>query len=130
MPHASVGMARYKESLMALHRIRLRKPWGSEVIAGAICWRRRFGRPTGLGAADRLWIVVENLPQAGSVELNGVLLGALGARAACGRFEVTGRLDARNELLLRLQTSGDAHQPSSGSPPGEIVDRESQGRGS
>jgi hypothetical protein len=105
---------------MALHRIRLRKPWGSEVIAGAICWRRRFGRPTGLGAADRLWIVVENLPQAGSIALNGVLLGALGGGAACGRFEVTGRLDARNELLLRLQTPGDAHLPSSGSPPGEI----------
>jgi hypothetical protein len=105
---------------MALHRIRLRKPWGSEVIAGAICWRRRFGRPTGLAAADRLWIVVENLPQAGKVQLNGVLLGELGGGAVCGRFEVTGRLDARNELLLRLQTSGDADQPSSGGPPGEI----------
>jgi hypothetical protein len=105
---------------MALHRIRLRKPWGSETIAGAICWRRRFGRPTGLAAADRLWIVVENLPQAGSIELNGVLLGALDGKAACGRFEVTGRLDPRNELRLRLQTPGDSHLPASGSPPGEI----------
>ncbi len=105
---------------MALHRIRLRKPWGSEVTVGAICWRRRFGRPSGLGAADRLWIVVENLPQAGSIALNGVLLGALSGGTACGRFEVTGRLDAPNELLLRLQTPGDAQRPSFGSPPGEI----------
>ena len=105
---------------MALHRIRLRKPWGSEGIGGAICWRRRFGCPTGLGTADRVWIVVENLPQAESIELNGVLLGALGGAAACARFEVTGRLDARNELLLRLPTPGDPHPSSSGSPPGEI----------
>lgn len=107
---------------MALHRIRLRKPWGSEAIAGAICWRRRFGRPTGLGAADRLWIVVENLPQAGSIALNGVLLGPLVARAACGRFEVTGRLDAQRvaiaaarprrctPALLRPPTRGDLNR--------------------
>jgi hypothetical protein len=105
---------------MALHRIRLRKPWDAEVIAEAVCWRRRFGRPTGLGAADRLWIVVENLPLAGSIELNGALLGAIGGAAASGRFEVTGRLDARNELLLRLQIPGGASLPSSGNPPGEI----------
>jgi hypothetical protein len=105
---------------MALHRIRLRKPWAAEAVAGTICWRRRFGCPTGLGAADRLWIVVENLPQAGSVELNGAPIGALDDRAAGGRFEITGRLDARNELLLRLQPPGDAGLPSSGSPPGEI----------
>jgi hypothetical protein len=106
--------------MMATHRIRLRKPWASQRTAAAVCWRRRFGRPTGLGAADRLWIVVENLPEAASVELNGVLLGALGGGTACGRFEVTGRLDARNELLLRLQTPGDAGPPSSGNPPGDI----------
>jgi hypothetical protein len=106
--------------LMALHRIRLRKPWGIEATAAATCWRRRFGCPTGLGAADRLWIVVENLPQAGSIELNGALLGELDGRAASARFEATGRVQPRNELLLRLQTPGGAPLPFSGSPPGEI----------
>jgi len=105
---------------MAIHRIRLCRPWASQRTAAAVCWRRRFGRPTGLGAADRLWIVVENLPEAASVELNGVLLGTLRGGAACGRFEVTGRLDARNEVLLRLQAPGDAGPSSSGDPPGEI----------
>ena len=62
----------------------------------------------------------ENLPQAGSIELNGALLGELDGRTAFRRFEATGRLDARNELLLRLQTPGDARPPFSGSPPGEI----------
>jgi hypothetical protein len=105
---------------MDLHRIRLRKPWASERTAAAVCWRRRFGRPTGVATADRLWIVVEHLPQAGSVELNGTLLGPLRGGASCGRFEVTGRLEARNELLLRLQTPGDASPPFSDTPPGEI----------
>ena len=43
------------------------------------------------------------------------------AVAACERFEATGRLGARNELLLRLPTSGDASPPSAASPPGEIA---------
>ena len=106
---------------MALHRIRLRKPWSVEVTAATICWRRRFGRPTGLAAADRLWIVVEKLPQAATVELNGILLGTLGSGAVCERIEVTGRLEPRNELLLRLQTPDDTHLSPSGNPPGEIA---------
>jgi beta-galactosidase/beta-glucuronidase len=105
---------------MGLHRIHLRRPWGSEVIAGAVCWRRRFGRPTGLATADRLWIVVENPSQAGTVELNGVSLGAFDDGATSSRFEVTGQLDLGNELLLRLSASGDARLPSSDSPPGAI----------
>ena len=105
---------------MDLHRIRLRRPWGSEVIAGAVCWRRRFGRPTGLATADRLWIVVENPSQAGTIELNGVSLGKFDGGAASSRFEVTGRLDLGNELLLRLPTPGDVRLPSSDTPPGAI----------
>jgi hypothetical protein len=105
---------------MGLHRIHLRRPWGSEVVAGAICWRRRFGRPTGLATADRLWIVVENPSQSAAVELNGELLGTYEGGAASTRFEVTGRLDLRNELLLRLSASGDACPPSSDIPPGTI----------
>jgi hypothetical protein len=105
---------------MALHRIRLRKPWALEKIAGTICWRRRFGRPIGLAAADRLWIVVENLPQTGSIELNGAPLGALGGGTACERFEITSRLNLRNELLLRLQTPRDSQPPASSDSPGEI----------
>ena len=105
---------------MNLHRIHLRRPWGSEVVAGAICWRRRFGRPTGLATADRLCIVGENPSQSGTVELNGVSLGTYDGGSASSRFEVTGRLDLRNELLLRLSASGDARLPSSDTPPGAI----------
>jgi hypothetical protein len=84
-----------------MHRIRLRRPWNCQPQPGRTVWRRWFGRPTGLGPGDRLWLVFENLPPCADVSLNGRLLETLGDE----RFEVTRKLDARNELQVELHSS-------------------------
>lgn len=122
------------------HAIRLRAPWESlrgmapTSAAGGVgeagssdsklaephCrYRRWFGRPTGLDAAHRVWLVVElddAARQMGSeclaaVELNGVLLAAE-QRAAVYRWDITARLAPRNEVII-TSTS----EPADGASP-------------
>lgn len=83
------------------HRIRLQAAWS--VTAGGRVWTRSFGRPTGIGAADRIWLVFER-PPAGRALLNGAELAPLDGRAAVWRHDVTGTLQDRNELRLEVET--------------------------
>ncbi|MGO8745346.1 MAG: hypothetical protein ACLQNE_05100 [Thermoguttaceae bacterium] len=109
---------------MNVHRIRLRGPWSCDPAPEGICWRRRFGRPTGLQPQQSVWIVVEGIVQEGSVALNGRILGRLGVpgNEPLARFEVSGSLLPRNELWIRLE-NGSANGPGQGGdlgPAGEI----------
>lgn len=83
------------------HRIRLQAAWS--VTAGGRVWTRSFGRPTGIDAADRIWLVIER-PAAGRALLNGVEVAPLDGRAAAWRHDVTGSLQNRNELRLEVET--------------------------
>ncbi len=84
-----------------MHAIRLRAPWRFEPLADRVRYRRAFGCPTGLGPRERVWIVVEGMESA-IVLLNDERLGtAQGAEPA--RFEVTGKLAPRNELVLEVK---------------------------
>jgi beta-galactosidase/beta-glucuronidase len=105
---------------MSIHRIRLRHPWHREPEAGTIVWRRRFNRPTGLGARERVFVVVEGDVGRGEVVLNGQPLGTLSGQRSPQPFEVTDRLLAGNELLLRLEWPSAADQTPSAAPPGEV----------
>lgn len=100
---------------MSSHVIRLRAPWQRVQIGEGQLWRRRFGQPTGLDAADRLVLVVEGLAAAAEVSLNGRLLGNAGPAAGWRQFDVTGLLVARNELTLR--TSEVIEPRGEGGPP-------------
>jgi hypothetical protein len=106
------------------HRIRLRKPWQFQAGPRGACWQRRFGAPTGLGAAETVWLAVEGLAAAGTVEINGQPLGSLSATDGRTRFDVTGRLADRNEVSIVL--AGPAKSPlfatatSRGDFPGEV----------
>jgi hypothetical protein len=105
------------------HRIRLRKPWQCQAGPDGLAWRRRFGQPTGLRPADAVWLVVEAPPAAGTVELNREPLGRLAAAQSEARFDVTGRLAARNEVSILL--AGDAGAPvfataTAGEFPGSV----------
>lgn len=83
------------------HRIHLGNAW-EPVLAGGVAtptaWRRRFGRPSGLGRAVRVWLVIER-PTTCGVTLNGRSLPA-GVAGAQYRHEIGSLLAARNELLV------------------------------
>ena len=99
-------------SSLLMHSIRLREPWESEPVdgaAGRVRLGRRFGRPTGLGPSDVVWLVVEGTAPYGSVSLNGSLLGE-----APGRFDVTAELAERNRVTIEVDL------PTAGPPLGEV----------
>jgi len=103
---------------MDRHRIRLRKPWQREATAGGVLWRRRFGRPSRLGAGHTVSVCVEGTASGGAVTLNGQLLGPLPTPGTNGRYDVTGRLRERNELTIRLEQCREI--ASAAAPPGEV----------
>jgi len=103
---------------MDRHRIRLRKPWQREATADGMVWRRRFGRPSGLGVGHTVCVCVEGMPSEGSVTLNGRRLGPLPAPHASARYDVTRRLRARNELSIHLEQSRET--AAAAAPSGEV----------
>ncbi len=85
---------------MSVHRIRLRGPWQCQCTEQGIRWSRKFNRPTGLEGAARVWIAADNPRLDGVLHLNGALLGQMTAGEDAAKFEVTGRLELHNELIL------------------------------
>ena len=102
---------------MAHHVIRLRGPWEYRPSAsgsrpaetdglpppGRVAYHRRFGRPTGLGSADRVELVIDRVDALGSVQLNGESLGEIPAGGQAWRCDVTTRLTRRNELIVEVE---------------------------
>jgi len=79
------------------HRMTLRPPWDAEPLPdGRTRFRRRFGRPRTLSSNETVWLVGE-VPSGSEVMLNGEVLGESDDRFA---FEVTSRLDVRNEITI------------------------------
>lgn len=79
------------------HRMTLRPPWEEEHLADdRVRFRRRFGRPRTLAANETVWLVGET-PSKAEVLLNNEVLGESDGRFA---FEVTTRLDVRNEITI------------------------------
>lgn len=61
---------------------------------GSAAWLRRFGRPSGIGPGDRVWLVFDG-GEGSSLHLNGFSLDG-----HAGRHDVTALLLERNELAL------------------------------
>lgn len=80
-----------------VHHIRLQAAW--DRCPHGASWTRSFGRPSGVGPDDRVWLVVER-PAARAVVLNGRELAIVSAGAAAWRHHVTADLRERNELRL------------------------------
>jgi len=85
---------------MSRHAINLANAWEVEAggTAGGGAWVRRFGRPTGLGAGDAVWLVIDG-PAACTLSLNGASLPAASA-GVDWRVEITALVRERNLLLL------------------------------
>ncbi len=81
---------------------------------GCVCFRRKFHRPSNIGAGDRLAIVFDGVGGAGTVTLNGRSLGSIESGAVTARFDVTGLLRSNNELQVDLEFAGPAADASSG----------------
>jgi hypothetical protein len=111
----------------AVHRIRLHGPWdvrphatafqpgqmtipatlragGFVGASGRVSFYRRFGRPTNLEAGDRLSLDFNEVCGAAEVWLNGEVLGPL---QLAGSFDVTGRLNERNQLEVIVECNSD-----------------------
>ena len=86
--------------MSGVHAINLGNAWEAEPghAGQASAWVRRFGRPTGLAAADIVWLVID-APADGAVVVNGVALPAVTAGVAY-RVHVTAMLRDRNLLVL------------------------------
>ena len=81
------------------HRIRLQAAW--DVAAGGTTWTRSFGRPTGVGPGERVWLVIER-PAAGAAALDGRPLAAVGVGDGPWRHALTGDPRERHELRLEF----------------------------
>lgn len=92
--------------LPAAGRIEVPSDWG-ESLGGTFCGRvaylRRFGRPTGLSAADRVELVITRVDARAGVRLNGQALGEIPAGGAAWRCDITARLAPRNELVIEVE---------------------------
>lgn len=81
-----------------VHAIRLQAAW--EPPAGTAAWIRRFGRPAGVAADQRVWLVVANARTAAAVSLNGVVLPGIAAHEPRWACDVTPLLQDRNVLEI------------------------------
>lgn len=77
-----------------IHTIRLKHPWTCEPQERGVCWRRSFNWPAGLTPREAARIVVEDLPEEATVELNGQQLQ--------DDFDITAILASFNELAIYL----------------------------
>lgn len=85
--------------MSAPHRIDLTAAW--ELPGPGHDWSRSFGRPGGLTATDRVWLVLGGAATQ-APELNGAPLPP----RADGRWDVTTLLRSRNRLVLRGSGDG------------------------
>jgi hypothetical protein len=93
-------------NLPAAGRITMPADWGETLGAdfrGRVSYLRRFGRPTGLAAADRVELVVDCADAFGCVALNGQRLGDIAAGGLPWRCDITARLRTRNELVIEVE---------------------------
>jgi hypothetical protein len=85
------------------HEIQLGAAWeppAPDFADGRVVWTRRFGRPAGLTAGDRVLLVVRQPAAEAEVMLNTVQLPPL---LGCGRrwaADITSLLQDRNELRI------------------------------
>jgi hypothetical protein len=86
------------------HRIRLRGPWDCEPasgLPGRLRFRRRFGYPGRIDSYERVWLTGTGIEGTADLRLNGEMLAEQVTRTFA--FEITGRLLARNELVIETE---------------------------
>jgi hypothetical protein len=112
-----------------MHIIRLRGPWACEHLQGAVRFTRRFHCPTGLDAASRVWLAIDEVDGRATVMLNDRLCGEIASSATArtlddaesqrcpGRFDVTADLLPHNVLSITVPLT----LKDSDGLPGELI---------
>src|SRR5687768_15165184 len=72
---------------------------------GRVRFTRRFGLPTNLDIQERVFLVVGELVEQGTIELNGTALGQPSLQDGPQRYDVTSLLKPRNELVILVESS-------------------------
>jgi hypothetical protein len=121
------------------YRIRLRGPWEVTLIerdgtaeplrfayipaewrelfgdrAGTGVFRRRFNRPTGLGPADEIWIVLTSVPGEVKFEINGRALSSCALTAERRAYDVTAELQEHNLIEVHVTDDPAEHAGTPG----------------
>jgi beta-galactosidase/beta-glucuronidase len=78
------------------------QPLGRD-FRGRVRFVRAFGRPTRLEPDEQVWLVCDGVDLTGWASLNGEQLGPVAGFREAARFEVTGRLNERNELVIEVE---------------------------
>ena len=97
---------------MMPHPIRLRHPWDELPAAapGKVAYRRRFNRPTGLGAHEIVALEVDRIVFRGRISLNGAALGEL-EPGELFLADVTAQLKDANELMAEIDPESRCDSP-------------------
>src|SRR5204863_1246889 len=93
----------------------LRGPWEYELLQreGTARFTRRFHRPTGLDAASRVWLAIDDVDWHASVMLNDRSLGQIVSAQSLAqpnthrcpvRFEITADLQPQNVLSITVSS--------------------------
>jgi hypothetical protein len=100
------------------HSIRLGTAWEPPASVdndGRVLWTRHFGRPGGLGPADRVLLVVVQPAVSAEMTVNAVALPPLSAHVGRWAQDITPLLRDRNELHVTVAAS--VGHDSSSEPP-------------
>jgi hypothetical protein len=87
-------------------RVNMPYRWDEAGLAnfiGCVRFRRRFGYPGRIEVHERVWLTFAGLASKTEVRLNGLLLGQQDKSLEAFEFEVTGLLQARNELIVDVE---------------------------
>jgi hypothetical protein len=129
--------------MIETHTIRLRGPWQCDIggrmtrvhmpaqrrsvvaddFHGQLSCHRRFGCPTCLDPHESVWLVIDMPALSGEATLNGEVLGRFRSTSDPTEFDITARLQERNELVLEFDFARQA-TASSGSAASELLFKE------
>ena len=101
--------------------VRMPNSWTEDLgreFAGTVRYRRMFNRPTGISDQTPICVRFEQVVGYATVSLNDQPLGTIRWPEVSGRFEISGRLQPRNQLDVEV-TSVTSEEANAGRTPNE-----------
>lgn len=104
------------------HRVKIPSDWADWLgvsFRGQVAYTRRFNRPTGLEAEQRVWLVIEAIDFRGSVLLNDQPIGCLQFGDPPLRIEIGSWIQKSNRIRIDIELPiqvdrGDRNQMAGG----------------
>lgn len=77
--------------------------WLGESFRGRVAYHRNFGLPTGLAAAQKVWLVIEEIDYRGIIFINDQSVGSMQLGELPMRVEVQTQLRKSNQLRIEVE---------------------------